>query len=109
VSGNSFEIWERQQRAVHAVGRISPRRGGSRIELAPLSYRAGPERSSLCSSLSYVIVAFGHRAQPPEPDVSAAELAIAFLGGAALGGHLRDQRASAGARHCGAFVDRALL
>jgi hypothetical protein len=33
VRDGGFEIWERQQRAVHAIGKITRRRGGSRIEL----------------------------------------------------------------------------
>jgi len=51
VSGNSFEIWERQQRAVHAWGGSSPAAAAAGSSCA-WSYRAGPERSSLCSSLS---------------------------------------------------------
>ena len=31
--GDRFEIWERRQRAVHALGTIQPRRGGSHIEV----------------------------------------------------------------------------
>lgn len=33
VVGGQFEIWERSQRAVHAVGRIQPASGGTRIEM----------------------------------------------------------------------------
>ena len=33
VSGEYFEIWERSQRAVHAVGRVRPSSGGARIEM----------------------------------------------------------------------------
>jgi hypothetical protein len=33
VRDDTFEIWERQQRAVHAVGSVRGRRGGSRIEV----------------------------------------------------------------------------
>ena len=32
VDGTEFEIWERQARAVHALGRVRGVRGGSRIE-----------------------------------------------------------------------------
>ncbi|HEX9268082.1 MAG TPA: hypothetical protein VF965_11415 [Candidatus Limnocylindria bacterium] len=83
VGGNSFEIWERQQRAVHAFGRISSRRGGSRIELRLVI----PRRTRaliLIFFVLYTVVALGIAVQPPEPDVSASDLAIAFLGAAAL-------------------------
>jgi hypothetical protein len=33
VHGDRFEIWERRQRAVHAVGTVEPRSGGSHIEV----------------------------------------------------------------------------
>ena len=33
VAGDQFEIWERSQRAVHAVGRVQPHGGGTRIEM----------------------------------------------------------------------------
>lgn len=33
VAGDFFEIWERSQRAVHAVGRVQPHSGGTRIEM----------------------------------------------------------------------------
>ncbi len=33
VAGDFFEIWERSQRAVHAVGRVSPLSGGTRVEM----------------------------------------------------------------------------
>ena len=33
VHNDRFEIWERRQRAVHAVGTVEPRKGGSHIEV----------------------------------------------------------------------------
>ncbi len=33
IRDDIFEIWERQQRAVHALGSVRGRRGGSRIEV----------------------------------------------------------------------------
>jgi hypothetical protein len=33
IQGSDFEIWERQQRAVHAFGQVRGIHGGSRIEL----------------------------------------------------------------------------
>lgn len=33
VRGTEFEVWERRSHAVHAVGRVKGRRGGSRVEL----------------------------------------------------------------------------
>ena len=83
VSGNSFEIWERQQRAIHGVGRVSSRRGGSRIELRlviPRQTRA----LIVVFFILYAVVAIGIALQPPEPGVSASELAISLLGAAVL-------------------------
>ena len=104
VSGSSFEIWERQQRAVHAVGRVTSRRGGSRIELRlviPLRTRA----LILVFFALYGVVAVGIAVQPPDPDVSAGDLVIALLGAAALIGifavSARRQRAE-----LRGFVDR---
>jgi len=104
VSGNSFEIWERQQRAVHAVGRVTSRRGGSRIELRlliPLRTRA----LILVFFALYGVVAVGIAVQPPDSDVSAGDLVIALLGAAALIGifavSARRQRAA-----LRGFVDR---
>ena len=34
VRANEFELWERQQRAVHARGRVVPRHRGSRVEVS---------------------------------------------------------------------------
>src|SRR3989442_1617942 len=34
VGDDGFEIWERQQRAVHAIGRVIGQRGGARIEVS---------------------------------------------------------------------------
>jgi hypothetical protein len=33
VHADRFEIWERRQRAVHAIGTVAPRAGGSHIEV----------------------------------------------------------------------------
>src|SRR2546430_13632534 len=33
VHGDSFEVWERRQRAIHAVGTVKSRDGGSHIEV----------------------------------------------------------------------------
>ncbi len=104
VADGAFEIWERQQRAVHAVGRVSPTRGGSRIELDLVV----PLRTwvlIVVFFVLYVVVAVGISLQPPEPEVSARDLAISVAGAATLVGIF-----AIGARRQGAalraFVDR---
>ena len=104
VADGAFEIWERQQRAVHAVGRVSGTRGGSRIEL----HLVVPLRTwtlIVVFFVLYVIVAVGISLRPPEPEVSARDLAISAAGAAALIGIFtvaaRSQRAA-----LRAFVDR---
>jgi len=104
VADGAFEIWERQQRAVHAVGRVSGTHGGSRIELrlvVPLRTWA----LIIVFFVLYVVVAAGISVRPPEPEVSARDLAISAAGVAALIGIFtvgaRSQRAA-----LRAFVDR---
>ena len=79
---DTFEIWERQKRAVHARGTIRGRRGGSRIEM-----RIGPRGLTkvlvgLFFAL-YALVAAGIATQPPRPDIGIEEMLIA-VGGAVL-------------------------
>ena len=83
VQGLEFEIWERHQRAIHAVGRIRGQRGGSRIELRSFL----PPRTRALIGLFfalYAVIAAGLALQGKEPAVSAEEFAIAVAGGAVL-------------------------
>jgi hypothetical protein len=83
VGEDAFEIWERRQRAVHAIGRVLPRTGGTRIEvrssIPPLT------RALLAVFFAlYVTVAAGIALRPPDRTVRPEELAIAAAGLAAL-------------------------
>jgi hypothetical protein len=84
IGDDGFEIWERQQRAVHALGVIRARAGGCRIELRFIL----PARTRVLLVLFfvlYVVVAAGIALRDPEPVLSAAELVTAAAGAAALG------------------------
>jgi hypothetical protein len=83
VVASEFEIWERQTRAVHALGRVTSRHRGSRVEVRFVV----PLRTRVLLGLFfvlYVLVALGIATQPPEPSVSPAELITAVAGAAVL-------------------------
>lgn len=95
IAQDRFEVWERRQRAVHAVGLARPRRGGTRIEaqfvIPPLT------RGLLVAFfVLYVVVVLGIASQPPDPGLSGQELVIAasgaFVTGALFYGAARRQR-----------------
>lgn len=81
VAQDQFEVWERRQRAVHAVGRARAKRGGTRIEanfvIPPLT-----RGLLLVFFILYVVVVAGIASQPPDPGLSAQELLIAASGAA---------------------------
>lgn len=79
VVERDFEIWERQKRAVHARGRVVPRHRGSRVEAR---FATSPWTRSLLVLffVLYVLVALGIATQPPDPSVSAGEVAVALAG-----------------------------
>jgi hypothetical protein len=85
IREDTFEIWERQGRAVHGFGSVRGRRGGSRIEV-----RMGlaPRTKALVAVFFalYVAVAAGIATQPPRTAVSAEQVAIALAGAAVLAG-----------------------
>ena len=73
---DTFEIWERQKRAIHGRGTIRGLRGGSRIEmrLAP----RGPTKILVGTFfVLYALVAAGIATQPPRPEIGIEEVAIA--------------------------------
>lgn len=78
----TFEIWERQGRAIHGLGTIRGRRGGSRVEVRIVLPRIRKVVIAVFYVL-YALVALGIATQPPKPDVSIEEIAIA-VGGAVL-------------------------
>jgi hypothetical protein len=80
VADGGFEIWERQQRAIHAVAQIRARRGGSRIEVRFLL----PLRTRILLAIFfalYLIVAAGIALEEPATRMTASQLAIT-IGGA---------------------------
>ncbi len=83
VQGLEFEIWERHQRAVHAIGQVRGKRGGSRIELRTFL----PPRTRTLLGLFfalYAIIAIGLASQGVDPTVTSEEFVIAVGGGALL-------------------------
>jgi hypothetical protein len=83
VGHAEFEIWERQKRAVHALGSIRGRRGGSRIEVR---FGIGKRTLALVAVffVLYAAVALGISRLDPEPAVTTAELVVAAVGAAIL-------------------------
>lgn len=82
VSEERFQIWERQLRAVHAIGRIEEQAGGTRIEVSfvmPVVTRA---LVALFFFL-YALVVIGLALRPPDPALSSWELFLA-VGGAVV-------------------------
>ncbi len=80
----TFEIWERQGRAVRGLGAIQGRRGGSRVDVRLVL----PRRTKFLVGLFfvlYVVVAVGIATQPPRAEVSIEEVAIAVGGAVVLG------------------------
>jgi hypothetical protein len=85
IAQDRFEVWERRQRAVHAVGLARRKRGGTRIEarfvIPPLT------RGLLVAFfVLYVVVVAGIASQPPDTGLSAQELVVAVSGAAVTGG-----------------------
>lgn len=83
VGHGEFEIWERQQRAVHAVGSVRARRGGSRIDVRFGIGRRTPVLIAVFFVL-YATVALGFSRLDPEPAVSVGEVAVGAVGAAIL-------------------------
>ena len=83
IRDDTFEIWERQGRAIHALGAIRGRRGGSRVETRLVLPRRGKILVGLFFAL-YALVAAGIATQPPGVDITAPEVAIAVAGAALL-------------------------
>jgi hypothetical protein len=73
IAQDRFEVWERRQRAVHAVGLARPKRGGTRGLLVVFF-------------ALYLVVVAGIASQPPDPGLSAQELVVAASGAAVTGG-----------------------
>ena len=83
IRDDTFEIWERQGRAIHGRGMVRGRRGGSRVEVLLVLPRWTKALVALFFSL-YVLVAAGIATQPPRTEISIEELAIALAGAALI-------------------------
>jgi hypothetical protein len=83
IRDDTFEIWERHQRAIRAVGQIKPRRGGSRVEVR----FAMPRRTRVLIAtffVLYAVAAAGLAFREGGPLGTVEELAIATAGGLAI-------------------------
>ena len=83
VRDGGFEIWERQQRAIHGVGTLLARRGGTRIEMRFVV----PTRTRVLLALFFLLygaVTVGIVKQKPDPVMSVTEAVIAAAGIVAL-------------------------
>lgn len=82
VFDKGFEVWERQQRAVHLVGLLHARRGGTRIELR---YTLAPVTRvvTVMFFVLYFAGALGLSLREPDPAVSVTEV-VALAGGAVV-------------------------
>ena len=83
VRDDVFEIWERQGRAIHMLGTIRGRRGGSRVEIRLVLPRIRKILVGVFFAL-YALAAAGIAMLPPGVDISAPEIAVAFAGAALL-------------------------
>ena len=83
VRDDMFEVWERQGRAIHAVGVVTGRRGGSRIVLRTVI----PMRTRVLLAVFfalYAVAAIGVAERGSDPAVTVEELAVAAAGGLVL-------------------------
>jgi hypothetical protein len=83
VFDEGFEIWERQQRAIHLVGLVRAQPGGTRVELR---YALAPVTRvvTVAFFLLYLVGTIGLSLREPEPDVSTTEMLAIVLGAAVL-------------------------
>jgi hypothetical protein len=83
VRANEFELWERQQRAVHARGRVVARHRGSRVEVNLVVPRRTRFLLGLFFAL-YLLVSLGIATQPPDPGISVGEVVVSIVGAGVL-------------------------
>ena len=84
IRGSDFEIWERRQRAVHAVGNVEPRKGGSHIAVRFIV----PTRTRVLVVMFFVlygVVVAGLAIRSADDAVTAQEVVAAVLGGIVVG------------------------
>jgi hypothetical protein len=85
IGEDTFEIWERQKRAIHGRGTVRGVRGGSRIEMR-LAPRAVTKVLVAVFFALYALVAAGIATQAPRSDISVEEIVISLAGAALLAG-----------------------
>src|SRR5438874_6021475 len=83
IHEGTFEIWERQGRAIHGRGVVRARPGGSRVEVRLVVPRWTKVLVGLFFVL-YGLVAAGIATQPPRMEISGDEITIALAGAALL-------------------------
>jgi hypothetical protein len=84
VHGDRFEIWERRQRAVHAVGTVRGRKGGTHVDVRFLV----PMRNRVLVVVFfglYAVVAAGLAIRSPDDALTTQELVAAVAGALAIG------------------------
>jgi hypothetical protein len=81
--GDTFEIWERQKRAIHGRGTVRGLRGGSRIEMQLAPRRLTKILVGVFFAL-YALVAVGIATQPPRTNIGIEEIVISLVGAALL-------------------------
>ncbi len=97
VGGKEFEIWDRRDHAIHAVGRVRGQRGGTRIETA---FTLGRRTQALLVLLfvAYAIAVVGILQLPAERPAPVPPVVIAVAGALVLAGgfliNARRQRSS---------------
>ena len=85
VGDREFEIWERQKRAVHALGSVQARPGGARLDIRYVMGKRTPVLVAVFFVL-YAAAAFGFSQLDPDPAITAAEIVVAFIGAAIMAG-----------------------
>lgn len=83
VAGEHFEIWERSQRAVHAVGRVQPHGGGTRVEMRFLFPPITKALIVVFFAL-YVVAAGSLAVRAPDATTALVDVAIGGGGAAVL-------------------------
>jgi hypothetical protein len=83
IRDDTFEIWERQGRAIRARGTVKGRRGGTRVELQLVLRGITKVLVGVFFAL-YALVAAGIATQPPSTDVSVQEVLITLAGAVLL-------------------------
>ena len=83
TTADGFEIWERQQRAVHAIGLVRAVAGGSRVELRFVLPRSTWVLTVVFVALC-IFIGVGLATSPPDPSLSPVELGAMVLGAAVL-------------------------